>query len=419
MGNELLNPVAIAATSLIRLENNTVMMKMVSREFDDKFAVPNEKIGYTYNARVPVRLRGRRGDNMRPEPVREQMVPIAINELWGQDLQMTDQDLTLTIDRFGERYVEAAVATIANMIDGDLCDQYLNIAAHTGAAGTVPTSVATYAQAGVELSNAGCPKTTGQLALVINPDMEANALGFGSNLFNPAKTIGDQYLTGKMGIAVGFKWNSDQNVGRQTVGTCGASGGHGGTPIVTVADQVGSSILTSGWAWSTTVLKKGDIVSFFGSNGVNPTSFRDTGRRRSFVITADVLSDGAGLATLPISPDLNPNTDTPFQTVTASPAASAAVYVYGVTGASPLLAISGVSTAQALAFHRDAFTIAVVKQELPGGMEWSEFASNPKAGLWIRLVRGYLMGTNEKATRLDVLGGIKTLRPELACRISG
>ena len=32
MANELLNPVAIAAASLIRLENNTVMMKMVNRE---------------------------------------------------------------------------------------------------------------------------------------------------------------------------------------------------------------------------------------------------------------------------------------------------------------------------------------------------------------------------------------------------
>ncbi len=43
--NELLNPVAIAGNSLIRLENNTVMMKQVNREYDDKFAVPNEKVG--------------------------------------------------------------------------------------------------------------------------------------------------------------------------------------------------------------------------------------------------------------------------------------------------------------------------------------------------------------------------------------
>jgi len=47
MANELLNPVVIVADSLIRLENNTTMMKMCNREFDDKFAVANEKAGLT------------------------------------------------------------------------------------------------------------------------------------------------------------------------------------------------------------------------------------------------------------------------------------------------------------------------------------------------------------------------------------
>jgi hypothetical protein len=99
-----------------------------------------------------------------------------------------------------------------------------------------------------------------------------------------------------------------------------------------------------------------------------------------------------------------------------SPANAAAVFVYGLDR-TKFSTIAGVSTAQALAFHRDAFTVAIVKQELPGGMEWSEFASNSKAGLWIRLVRGYIIGTNEKLTRLDVLGGVKTIRPELSCRV--
>jgi hypothetical protein len=45
--NDLLNPVAILQDSLERWENNAVFSKYVSREFDDKFAVPNEKVGYT------------------------------------------------------------------------------------------------------------------------------------------------------------------------------------------------------------------------------------------------------------------------------------------------------------------------------------------------------------------------------------
>lgn len=45
MANELLNPVVIVADSMVRLENQTTMMKFVNREFDDRFAVPNEKAG--------------------------------------------------------------------------------------------------------------------------------------------------------------------------------------------------------------------------------------------------------------------------------------------------------------------------------------------------------------------------------------
>lgn len=342
------------------------------------------------------------------------MVPVTINELWGDDMLFSDQDLTLTVDRFGERYVESSVACIANAVDGDLCDTYKDIPNHYGAAGTTPTTMLTYAQAGVELANNGVPAGPAMLSMVVDPNMQANALGFNGNLFNPAADVSQQYKTGKMGVAVGFKWSMDQNIARHTVGLCGSS-----TPLVNGANQSGNSIITDGWANSTQVLNRGDVVSFSGSNAVNPISYRDTGRKRNFLVTADVTSDGSGNATISIAPDLNADTTSEFQTVTAMPADNAPVYVFGVTGSTALNNISGISTAQALAFHKDYATIAIVKQELPGGMEWSEFAANPKAGLWIRLVRGYLMQSNEKGTRLEVLGGIKTLRPELCCRVSG
>jgi hypothetical protein len=304
------------------------------------------------------------------------------------------------------------------MIDGDLCDQYVNVFSHQGVPGTVPIALSTYAQAGVELKNNGVPQNQNLLALVINPDMEANALGFGANLFNPAKEISQQYMTGKMGQAIGFRWNMDQNVSRQIVGALGTAGNITSQPLISGANQTGSAILTKGWDHNIAgILKTGDLVQFAGSDGVNPISYRDTGRLRWFVLTADAASDNAGNSTLQVSPDLNPDTTSPFQTVTASPADGAVVTVYGV-GYANFSKIAGISTAQAMAFHRDAFTIAIVKQELPGGMEWSEYAASPKSSLWIRLVRGYSIQDNKKYTRFDVLGGVKTIRPELACRIS-
>ena len=83
MANDLLNPVVIAKNSLIRLENNLVFAKQVNREYSSQFAVPDAKSGYTVNARMPVRFKGRMGDGIQPEDIREVMVPITINRLWG------------------------------------------------------------------------------------------------------------------------------------------------------------------------------------------------------------------------------------------------------------------------------------------------------------------------------------------------
>lgn len=410
MANEFINPVAVAQDSLIRWENNLTAAKFVNREFDGKFAVPGAKFGYVFNARIPVRFRGRMGDQMQPEAIRETVVPITVNQLWGQDLQISDQDLTMTVDRFGERYVEGAVQIIANNIDTQILNQFQYAYNFSGTPGVLPTSLSTYTDAGVVLADSGMPKGR-MTSLIVNPRSEAAVLGFVSNIFNPAKTISDQYLTGKMGEAVGFKWSMDQNVGRQLIGLCAGS-----TPVINAANQIGNSITTSGWAINTQVLNAGDIIQFQGCDSVNPVSYNDTGSLRSFVITAPVVSNGTGVATLPLAPDINIDVTSPFQTCTASPINGAAVYVYGVAAAN-LGNISGVTSAQNLAFHRDAITLVIVKLELPGGMEWSEEVSNPKVGISIRLVRGFDIKDNQKYTRLDVLGGVKLVRPEFCARI--
>lgn len=84
MGNEFLNPVVIAQDSLMRLENALTFYKSVNREFDDKYGQTGAKIGYVYNARKPVRFRGRIGDQMQPEAIIETSVPIVVDRLWGQ-----------------------------------------------------------------------------------------------------------------------------------------------------------------------------------------------------------------------------------------------------------------------------------------------------------------------------------------------
>ncbi len=63
-----------------------------------------------------------------------------------------------------------------------------------------------------------------------------------------------------------------------------------GTPIVSGADQLGGSLITSGWTASQTIFRAGD---YFEVNS------------ELKMITADVISNGAGMATLPFAPDLH------------------------------------------------------------------------------------------------------------------
>lgn len=333
---------------------------------------------------------------------------MTLNRLWGTDLDISDQDLLLTIDRFGERYIEPAVERIANFVDAEglaLFKQGFNM---VGVPGTDPTSLATYVAAGVTLHNMAAP--SGMRSSVVSPAMEGSILGFQSNLFNPSKTISEQYMTGKMGMAVGQKFSMDQNIQRFTTGTVS------GTPVVSGANQSGTSLITTGWGSGVTSLKQGDIISVVGMNGVNPISYGSFGKRRTFTVTQDI-SDTTGGITIPISPAIDADTTSPFQTVDSLPVNGNAVYFWEQPAAN-FANVSNVSSAQGLTFHQDAFTLALAKLELPGGMDWSEQVSNPKIGFSIRLIRGFDIRTNRRYTRLDLLGGWAMLRGELNCRVA-
>lgn len=69
-----------------------------------------------------------------------------------------------------------------------------------------------------------------------------------------------------------------------------ALGSPSGTPFVSGSGQTGNTLLTTGWPVSTTVLKAGD---YFEVNG------------ELKVITADAITDVAGVATLTFAPDLH------------------------------------------------------------------------------------------------------------------
>jgi P22 coat protein - gene protein 5 len=405
LANTLLTISMITREALRVLENNLTFTKYVRRDFDDEYGRAGAKIGTVLNIRKPPRYVGRVGQALQLEDATETSVPLTLNVQRGVDIIFSSQDLALSIDDFSERFIMPAIANVANGIDFDGLSQYLNVYNEIGTPGTVPNQLLTYLQAGQRLDEEAAPRDKDR-ALVVSPAMQAIIVDALKGLFHDSSDIEKQYSEGTMGKTIGFKWSMDQNVRVQTVG---AYGGVVGT--INAANQTGSAITTSGWTANAAILNQGDSVSFQGTFAVNPQNKQSTGSLRQFVVTQNVVANGAGVATIPISGPggLGIILAGPFQTVTASPTNGAAINIQGA---------SGTSSPRGLAFHKDAFAFGCADLPLPGGVDIADRVSDKQLGCSIRLVRAYDINSDRFPTRLDILYGWTTLYPELATRIA-
>lgn len=403
MANTNLTISMVTREALRVLENKLTFAKGVNREYDDQFAISGAKIGDTVNIRKPARYVGRSGATLSVEDHTETSVALALDTQFGVDVNFTSKELSLSIDDFSKRIVAPALAVVANKIDRDGLSLYSSVNNAVGTPGATPTALKTYLQAGAKMDYTATPRD-GNRSLVIEPTAQVEIVDALKGLFQSSEKIADQYETGNMGLAGGFKWSMDQNVVSHTVGPLG------GTPAVNGLTSSGATTLvTDGWtAAAAARLKKGDVFIIANVLAVNPQSRQSTGQPQQFVVTADVSSDGSGNATIPIFPAIV--SSGAFQTVNALPADNALLTVLG--------AANTVSPTN-LAFHRDAFVMGCADLLLPKGVDMASRVSDKQLGMSIRMIRQYDINNDKFPCRLDVLYGWKAVYPELACRIQG
>ena len=400
MANTLLTISMITNEALRVLVNNLAFTNRVNRQYSSKFAIEGAKIGTVINARKPPRYVGRTGTAIGVEDATETQVPVTLTTQFGVDISFSSADLSLSISDFSNRFIKPAIATIANKIDFDGLQLFKTVANSVGTPGTTPNSLLTYLLAGVKLDDNSTPMD-GERSCIVNPLMQATIVDALKGLFQSSTEIKAQYEKGMMGTAAGFDWYMDQNVGVATIGP------QGGTPLVNGASQSGSSLIVDGFtAAAASRLVKGDVFTIAGVFGVNPQNRQSTGALQQFVVTAAVSSDAAGNATIPIFPAIT--LTGAFQTVTALPADNAALTVVGA---------ANTVSPQGMAFHKDAFTFVSADLQLPRGVDMAARVSDPETGLSVRMVRQYVIATDQFPCRLDILYGWKELYPENACRI--
>jgi hypothetical protein len=368
------------------------------------FARTGAKVGATINVRKPVRFTVASGAAISLQDVEEKQVPLTIDQQKHVDFTFSSIELTLSVDEFRERYLKQAGAALANDIDRYMCTlAYQSTANTVGTPGTVPANEQPYLDAGVKMDDEAAPRDS-ERALVVTSRMEATMVSSQKGLFQSAEKISNQYASGNMGIAYGFKWSMDQNIVTHT------NGQRGGTPILNGVPASGAtSIVVSGFtASAANRLKKGDVFQLALVYACNPQHRGSTGQLRDFVVTSDVASDGAGAATIPFSPAII--STGAYQNVTTLPANGAALTFTGAASA---------VTPQGVAFHKSAFTLATVDlEDVSTYGAWGAVVSSNKLGISLRVARQYNISTDTVPCRVDVLYGAAAHYPELACRIA-
>jgi hypothetical protein len=385
----------------MRFINNLSFTAGCSHEYDDRFGRDGAKIGDALAIRKPVRFSATNGATLSVQDVVEESVSLTLDTQKHVAFEFTSKDLTLSIDRFSERYLKSAAVALANTVDvSGLTLAYQSAFNAVGTPGTVPNTIKTYLQAGEKLDNMDCPLDDDR-RVVISPKMQTEIVDANKSLFNSTAEIGKQYTRGRMGRAAGFDWHLDQNVRTHTVGPLG------GTPLVNGADQTGASLITDGWTASASArLKKGDIFTIDGVYAVNPVSGDTLPDLQQFVVTADVSSDGSGNLTVAISPSIVATGAR--KTVSAVPANNAPITVLGA---------ASTTSQQGIAYHKEAIVFGMAPLQMPRDVHFGSRATDPQTGMSIRMLSFY-DGTEDKfITRCDLLYGWAIRKAEWICRV--
>lgn len=412
MANQLLTISMITREALRVLVNNLVFTNLVERQYEDQFGKAGAKIGNVLNIRKPPRFTRTDGQGLQLQDVTETSVPLVLTTQGQRAFTFTSQDLALNIDDFSKRFVKPAVASLANQIDFDGLQRYVDVWNSVGTPGTTPNALLTYLQAQQKLNENAAPDDD-ERSIVMPPVSQAVIIDALKGLFHASDDISEQYKRGKMGTTIGAEWYMDQNVATQTTGTAwvGASPTMVGSgPTYVTTGTTSSTVSLIALASTGLVINQGDVFTIAGVYAVNPQNFISTGSLLQFTVLSNYTCSTTTAPALPVSPPII--LTGPFQTVTAAPATSAAVTFIGGSGA--------VTTSpQALCFHKEAFAMACADLPLPGGVDMAERVSDKELGLSIRLIRAYDINQDRFPLRIDFLYGWSTLYPQLACRIWG
>lgn len=418
MANTFITPTMIARRLSLILATSLGFGASISRRYDDRFANKGAQIGDEYSIKIPPRPLVTDAVDMptTPQDFKETRRTMKV-DYRHVAANITDAELQMHIDSFAEQVLEPAAAALAANIDREGTKMYRavpNIVGGGGDNGAIgggaPTDLSTYLLAGAKLTEEGAPSTRmAPHKLCINAEMNRQIVNALKGLHEDSSSIASQYLNAAMRRVAGFDWLYDQQMYLHTCGTR-AKETAGDAALNGVPSEGDTTIAIDSLNGATQTVKAGDVLTIANCYAVDPQSGQSTGRLRQFVATADAVGISSAIAALAIYPAIR--ADFPDKTVSVLPADNANIEFYG--------AASAVGH-QGLAYHRDAFALAVVDAMLPKGVDFAAQTSAIDAQEWkvsMHIIRQYTVGKHSYPTRIGCYFSWLAARPELAVRIT-
>lgn len=395
MANSLLTPTAVTRKAQQILHGKLVLARRVNRQYDNTYQITGGKDGSDIKVRLPNKYTIRTGKNLNVQDTTENSVTFSRATQVGVDMGFSTAELTMTIEDFAERVLEPACAIVATNLENAIAARYVDVSNYVGTAGTTPASMLTVLNAGARLDDNLVPRDS-KRTVALSPVAMASMVDAYKGLFQKGDDIADQYETGLIkDLATGFQW-----------GMCPVINAHTNSAGVVTGITVNDASISNGdtdvtVSTTTTAYSAGTIVTFAGCYAVNDETKTAYPYLKQFVVTS------ATATVLTLDPPIY--TSGPLQNCSAVPTNSGAVTVLGA---------ASTSYPQHLAFHRDWLMLSTIDLE-----DVSKFgawgAREVYDGISIRIARQYDINSDNVPCRLDVLYGVKTIRENMAVRITG
>jgi len=403
MANTTLTPTAVTREALRILHQKLNFVGTVNREYDSSFGKSGAKIGDSLKIRLPNQYTIRSGAALSSQDVVESSVTLQVATQKGVDTTWTSDDLSLDIDDFGSRILEPAMSVLAANIESDAMAMYKDVYNHvTDVGATIEAS--DVMKASKVLTDNLAPYESRCLNLNTQDNLDlVDAL---KGLYNDQTNVGKNYKEGRVAShTFGYQSIMENSLWPQhTTGTDDGTGDYLVNDSGTIAE--GSTSITTDTGAGTYLI--GDIFYFASVYAVHPETKATLTKLKEFTVTAN---SGTSATTISFSPALY--SSGAKQNVSAMPANNAALHKNESDQSTDIAASAdfGVS----MAYHKDAFCFATADLVMPKGVDFA--AREVMDGISMRIVRDYSISADTFPTRIDVLYGYKTVRPELACRI--